>query len=551
MSVGPSTVAVDARAATADHTDDDGGWRRLDRRVIWVDGVKIVASLLPSFLTMVIFDLDLTALALWSIVATAVFGAGSALIDLLRWMHSWYRITDERVELRTGRLVLKVRSVPRDRIRSVDTTAKLRHRLAGLRIVHIGSGEQRASFHLDAVSRATAEQLYGDLMRGRPAGRAAAGDSGTGAHDGGTVIATVRWWWIFYNIINVWAFLVAAFLLWSAYWALQLVNVDLGRLLKGTVDWAALGPGWSAAVMTGGAFALGVIGLGLGFVKDNWHFQLVRARTDTGTALLTRQGLSHIREVYRDDRRLRGIFISEPLFWRWMGLTETEVISTGLAGWSPGSEPASIILPRTPLREARRVARLVLDDGHHPLEAPLRAHPAAALYRRCVWAVLVPLCAAGLLAWLGATGAVAGWSWLVAVALVPVAGGLAVLAHRALGHALVGPYIVMRSGVSRRSTSALQGRAVVGWTISRSPLQRLLGLATVGVATAAGQRFYRAPDIQIAAAVAFVNESTPGWLDAFLERPVRPTDESTMDSDSPEPDPDDPLQNHRSVRNHP
>ena len=50
------------------------------------------------------------------------------------------RITDEQVELHTGLLVRKRLAVPRDRIRTVDLTAKLGHRLFGLSAIRVGTG---------------------------------------------------------------------------------------------------------------------------------------------------------------------------------------------------------------------------------------------------------------------------------------------------------------------------------------------------------------------------------------------------------------------------
>ncbi|NEC21763.1 PH domain-containing protein, partial [Streptomyces parvus] len=75
-----------------------------------------------------------------------------------------YRITASHVELRTGVLVRVRRSIQRDRIRSVDIEAKPRHRLAGLRVVKIGAGQQAAAgdsaLSLDAVDTAAARALH-------------------------------------------------------------------------------------------------------------------------------------------------------------------------------------------------------------------------------------------------------------------------------------------------------------------------------------------------------------------------------------------------------
>ena len=59
----------------------------------------------------------------------ALGGAGIVVLaGVVRWRTTRYRITAERVELHTGLLRRQRRSVPRDRIRTVDLTASPVHR---------------------------------------------------------------------------------------------------------------------------------------------------------------------------------------------------------------------------------------------------------------------------------------------------------------------------------------------------------------------------------------------------------------------------------------
>ena len=419
----PASPLTPPSDVLAEMERDDTPWLRLDSRVIWVDLVVFALSWLPTILTVFVFDIDFSSgpFGLWPALVATTLGVLGSVGDAQRWFKTTWRITDERVEQRKGWLTRRYRYIPRERIRSVDNTAKLRHRLAGLRVVHIGSGETQVSLKLDAVSTATAKRLHRDLM-----GMGAADDDRP-ERAGETVIARLRWSWIWYNLINIWAFLVAALLLWAVFWLLQIINVDLRDVIGRVIDWDRLGTTWSIVVGVAGTFLLGVVGLAVSFVKDNWNFELVRTTTGDGTALLTRQGLLDTREIYRDDSRLRGVQLSQPLFWRWIGLTETEVISTGLTGRSASGEPASSILPRAPISEVRRVVAEVLPGDIRPLEAPLRPHSRAAMYRRIVFAVTTSAFLTGLLAWLGATGAVSDRLWLVGVGLLPVAGVLAVV----------------------------------------------------------------------------------------------------------------------------
>lgn len=488
------------------------GWQRLDSRMIWVDAARSLLSLTPAGLA-VALGVPQSSATLWPVGVIAVVGVTGAVNDALRWVKTRYRITDELVERRTGLLVRRYRSIRRDRIRSVDTSARLRHRLAGLRLVTIGAGQQQSAgqpaLSLDAVSRQVAEQLRQELLGPVPAAGAVepAGER--------QLLARVRWRWVVYNVFTSWAYLAAAGLLWGTYWLGNTFGLDLRELVEGLLDWRRLGWGWSAAIGLAAVGAVGVAVLAASFVAENWRFQLVRVPGRDGPVLRTSQGLFKTRVINRDETRLRGVEVAEPVLWRWMGMADTNVITTGLSIWS--LQPATTILPRGPVGVAQRVAHAVLGADPSPLAVPLRRHPPAALRRRVGRAVLVTAVVTGGLGWLGGTvGPVPNRLWLAGPALLPVALLAAVVAHRALGHALSGDYLVVRSGLVSRRTAALQTRAVVGWRLRQSLLQRWLGLASLTATTAAGNGQYQALDLPAADVVALADRAVPGLLAPFL-----------------------------------
>ena len=88
-------------------------------------------------------------------------------VGLLRWFLTTYRIDDEYVALRTGVLRRRSISVPRNRIRSVQTDSRLLHRLLGLTVLRVGTGHQargQAAFALDAVEVAQVPGLRATLL---------------------------------------------------------------------------------------------------------------------------------------------------------------------------------------------------------------------------------------------------------------------------------------------------------------------------------------------------------------------------------------------------
>ncbi|QJW38004.1 PH domain-containing protein [Cellulosimicrobium protaetiae] len=515
---------------------DDAPWLRLSPRVIWVDLARTVLSLSPTALAVWVFGVDASWGTLWPLLAVGAWGVLGAVQDLLRWVFTRYRVTDGYVERRTGVLVRRYRSVRRDRIRSVDTTARLRHRVAGLRVVLVGAGQQLAAgesaLSLDAVTRADAEALRRELLRSpvaAPRTRAvAAGDDPSrvtgvaddrdhdrdGEGDDTEVLARFRPWWVVYNVFSVWAFVTAAGLLWGAYWLGATFGLDLLGWVEGVADWDALGLPATIAVWLLLTGAIGAVGMGVSFFTTSWGFELARVRGGESTQLRTRHGLFTTREVNRDERRLRGVQIGEPVLWRWMGMADTQVITTGLSVWS-ASQPATI-LPRGPVSVARPVASAVLGADPDPLTVPLARHPAGALRRRLWWATASSGVVAAVLWWLAANGALpvaaAGWAaglWVLAL-------GGAVVAYRALGHAIVGDHLVVRSGLMSRATTVLRRDAVSTIALRESVLQRRLGLKTVSAMTAAGWGIYQAPDVAADEALAFAVEAAPGLLDPFL-----------------------------------
>ncbi|NDL58963.1 PH domain-containing protein [Phytoactinopolyspora mesophila] len=509
------------------------GWQRLHVRMIWVDAIQSVLSLTPAALAIWVFGVEPSLGSMWPVIAVAVFGLAGAIGDAVRWVFTRYRVTPDYVERRTGLLVRSYRSVRRDRIRSVDSTAKLRHRLAGLRVVEIGAGQQTAAnesaFSLDAISKAEAEALRHELLWGRkqqsdPA-QAVARPAGAPTADSEIILspdpaeqvfARLRPSWVIFNMFNIWAYLLAAGLLWGGYWLATTFGLDVADFVQGAADWEALGWGWTIAIGVAVTGAIGVVGMAVVFFTENWNFELARVPGEKGTLLRTRQGLFKTREINRDDNRLRGVEIAEPLLWRWMGMADTTIITTGLDGSVMSS--ATTIVPRGPVDVARVVAASILNKTPNPLETPLERHPRAALRRRLVWASLTVAGVAGVLVWLAATDVVPWWSVAFAAAFLPIALWGAWVAYRALGHAISGEYLVVRSGLLSRSTAALQRKSVSTVAIRESVLQRRLGLKTVAAMTAAGWGIYEAADLRAGEAVPFALDAAPGLLEPFLVR---------------------------------
>jgi putative membrane protein len=89
-------------------------------------------------------------------------------------------------------------------------------------------------------------------------------------------------------------------------------------------------------------------------------------------------------------------------------------------------------------------------------------------------------------------------------------------AHRALGHAVHGAYVVVRSGLVRRRTVVLRRDGVIGWSVRQSWFQRRGGLATLWFTTAAGDQAYAVRDLATGDAARFAAEVLGEGITPFL-----------------------------------
>lgn len=533
--------------------EEPAAWRRLHGRMLAVHAVKLVGALVPIAVVLTLGGgrIDRTL----AITLVAVFGGAgfSAATDLLRWATTRYRVTGARIEARSGLLSRREQSIPRDRIRTVNVTAKLLHRLFGLATVEVGTGRAgQGKLTLDAVPAAEAARLRAELLaRGEP------------VQPREETLARLRWGWLPYHLLSPLTLALPLIVLGGVFQAIDSFGADgIARdLTRDGVDRADDLPVVAAAALVLAIVVLiGVVAAAALFVESWWGYRLTR---EPGGTLHVRRGLLTSRSITIEQRRLRGVELTQPLLLRSAGGATLRAVVSGLKGSDDAKEArVDALLPAAPRGEAEQVAREVLRLGNaepvghgaspeaariacpaghartsrpaepadaartaRPAEpaaaepfADLVPHPPAALRRRLVRGVAA---AAAVVATLVAAGPalldlLPGWAWLLGLlALVPAL-LLGRDAYRSLGHRLAGPLLITRQGTFVRRTVALERDGVIGWSVRRSPFQRRAGLVTLTATTAAGSGGYRVLDVDASEAVAFAEAATPGILGAFL-----------------------------------
>ncbi|MGW8988177.1 PH domain-containing protein [Streptomyces parvus] len=490
-------------------------WHRLDPRTVLVTALVVAGVVAGAAIPVTLgltrwFSLPVAVL---QVLAGAVLVIGVAAgADRVRWHRTRYRIGTERVDLHTGLLLVKRRSLARSRIRAVDLTANLMLRLLGLVTVRIGTGEQgsESTLVLDPVTRAEGERLRLLLLE-----RAATASPGV-HREGELAVLDPRW--IRYAPVSF----VAPMLGGAAAGAVMQVSDWIGAQGQ-VIEWVGdrfreTPLLWTIIVLVLAALVAGVLGaLGL-WIEMWWNYRLER---EAGGTLRVRRGLFTSRSISVEEARLRGVDLVEPLGVRLLGAARLDAITTGLAkDHEAKNADHNTLLPAAPRTRADSVAADVLREPDTPTGAALTPHPRAARGRRLRWSLAAVLGPVLILTLLGALlTPVLLWIALgCAVVAVPVAVVLALDAYRALGHALSGRYLVTRSGTVRRSTAALERAGVIGWTVKQSVFQRRAGLLSVTATTAAGGGAYTAYDTDASEGLTFAADAVPGLLEPFLER---------------------------------
>jgi putative membrane protein len=518
--------------------------------------VSLLVRMLPLLLVLLITGRG-DPVRLWFTVGIAGL---LVVLGVIRWRTTRYRITDERVELHSGWLNRQRRSVPRDRLRTVDLTATLLHRAFGLSVLHVHAGTGRSTedhgLKLDAVSTTEAERLRGVLLASRPGAAPATGSrsrapeaaapSGTAGSDAPVAtlpdstaptargsapagpettaagrpveapeeLARLNWSWIRFAPLTVSSLagtgaIVAA--VWNLFGDLGVDPRDVPVLDEAAERLFAAAVWVTIGVLGALLLVVAVVGALLLFTERWWDYTLHREPDGT---LRVRRGLLTRRSLSVSGARLRGVAVSEPLLLRAGRGAQTRALATGLGHGSQGGA----LQPPVPRREAHRIAELVLrEPAAATTAAPLRPHPRRALGRRLTRAI-VPAAVFAASAWL--LGALLPWwSWLGPVSLftLALAPFVAVDRYRNLGHTLTPRHLVSRLGSLHRRTVALDRSGVIGWTFRQSVFQRRAGLVTVEAVTAAGDGGYRVLDVASDDGIALAAATTPGVLDDLRE----------------------------------
>ena len=449
-------------------------WQRLSPRMLLVHPVHEVLRQLPLligslFLGSATGNPWLVALALMLAVAFGV----------LRWFVTTYRISSDEVQLRSGVFRRKVLSLPRNRIRSVSTDARLLHRVLGLTVLGVSTGQEArgdSDFTLDAVAAEQVPRLRAILLA----------DSLAVPEQTATPGRVLARWdpdWLRYSLLSFTGLATILAALGIAYQAGAAAVLRDSPVAQSGLDVVVrFGVTATAAATVIVALAASVV------------LSVLRSLVTYGNLLLRRDaellhlehGLLRVRENTFDMRRLRGGTLREALLVRALGGARLDAVMTGVNG----AGELSLLLPPCPAATAQAVLADLIGNTD-AVTGPLQGHGPAATRRRWTRALAIP----AVLALVGVVVGLPLWVWVAWVGLTLCCGFLAADRSHSLGHRVSGGWLVARSGSLERRRDCIAGAGIVGWTVRQSWTQRRAGVATLIAATAAGVKRYQVIDV--------------------------------------------------------
>ena len=527
-----------------DHPPADGDWKRQNPRMFLVftqrgDG-------------------------LFQLFSAGVAGVIAVVVSLVQYFTLRYRVGAETVQVRRGLFTKETKTARLERVRSIDVEGNLLMRLLDLRTITIGTGVDDGQVELEGIRTRDAEELREGLLRRSREVRAErgidagvqpgvavdgvfpAGDAGAlDGRDGPVVIgdgapdavpapdapeqSLVRWdnRWLRFGPLGASGLVVAGVVAGGgAQFADDIARSDLGQRLGGQLLHRAQDLGVVASIATLlAAVAVFALLFSLAAYALGW-WGLEVTRSGHGT-LHVRRGLATTRSATMEERKVRGVMVTEPWQQRWQKGASLSAIVTG-------AEFGSVeVLPTVPRDTARAVAVDVLSSGEDR-PAPvglfgmeLVSHGPRALRRMTVSALLTTF-------WFGLLPAAVamavlrhfdvadglldrGWWWLFAwtafiavVNLVPV-----YPAWRSLGHAVTEHHVVFRQGAILRNHLALETDGILSWNMAQSFFQRRLELCTLTATVAGGAEGYELPNVPVEDAVRLMRSASPELLGQF------------------------------------
>lgn len=406
----------------------------------------------------------------WFLGSAAVFFGLTLVLAMLRTLTTRYRVAGGRLEITSGLLFRRARTIDPARVQNTEVVQTFTHKLLGLVEVKLetASGLQ-AEGELSALTPERAQELIAALQatRARLMPEAAPVEETetllveNGPRELARYGATAMG-------VGVGAVVIGALL--DSVDVTRVVFTGLSRRWEA---WAGPGQLWVGAVLAM-LVSAGVLWLGNAVVTMvRYHgFRLVRV----GERFRATFGLLTRRQVGLSLDRIQLVTVDEPLVRRWLGFGSVEVETAGLRRGEGGVEHAEVMVPVVPAERQTELVRHLVPELTEELSGLTLRPP----HPRALWRARVRAGVTGVLLALPLT--VLYWPWgALAWALLPLELWRAWLDYRYQGWLLTEHLLIVRAGAWRRRTTVLRRNRIQSLRAVQGPLERRHGLGHVEV----------------------------------------------------------------------
>jgi len=464
--------------------DASDTWERLHPWTLWLPLVVSVPQILfmAALISVPLGMRTAAMIALWFLFLPA---AG---YHVLRFFTFRFRVTGSEVLVHEGILWRQERRIPFSRVQDVKIQQRLVHQLVGLAKVEITTaGSEEREVTLEVIAKDLAERLKQTITSERA-------DRGEDQREGGktTLVelsvpqlllgaVTSRMAATFGALIGVILYFKVAFFVGSAMSAAETRAFE--RFFNWSNSWMPLKGTFLEPVI--GLFWQDTLGKSIFLVLLGFLYSLAvyvvrygRYRlAEDGNVLTKSHGIMRFRSSSLARGRVQALKVEEGLLRRWFRLSDVWVDSGGDRNKVDDEKKREPFVPVIRANGAYALVGDVLPDLQDPQPVLRRVSPKAILRgSKKLWlAILVVM--------LGNIGPL-GWFTLFFLPAFPLAYLVNVKWYKNRGYWFDERYLISRKGWFNRQTLYLPIRVVQNVSLTQSPFDRRLGLATVSVDTA-------------------------------------------------------------------
>jgi putative membrane protein len=434
----------------------------------------------------------------WTYVLPIGFIAAAVLVltQWLSWSRFQYGVGSHEIVIESGILSRNRRSIPFDRVQDVDIERGPLARLFGLAKVRIETGgSAKDEGVLDSVTLAEADRLRAAARAGKAGERLPPGLEAD-RPEARPIFAMTPLRVFVSGLFNFsLIYLAGLFAVLQAFepWIPFDIH-DPGRWIGLVDDRAVRGFTLGAAIaVLMVAVLLGVVTGVLRTLSRDFGFRLVAE----GARLRRERGLFTRSEIVLPKNRIQLALVQTGPIRRAMGFAEL-FVQTLSAGKQGGGQQSV-----APLARREEIDRILEEARRLEMPDPAALHPVSSrhIVRSAVRDALLPLIAV-------LSASAFRWEALLLLPVIPLLLGAAFLRRRFHRYALADGILFVQDGLWRQRHWILPVRNSQAVSLSRSFLQRRLGLATLAVDTAGAPVFGgpRIVDLTLARARALMTE---------------------------------------------